>query len=222
MERLLQINIIGIHRRVLSPDEAPRASGLLHFFHPRPPPPPPLPSHPFFCLTTTTIATAVTTTITSRQRGYSPTMTTTVTPTPATSTSRRPTPASTTTPMPTTDARRSTPSRPSHHQCGTHTGLGERARELSFLLFAFFGIFPVVPGIVSRFVIVIRLHPAKRGLYSRALCPPPPCPQPSPATLLTPFLTLSPRLVSRSCRQSHVRTGCIESGLLLKRRILEK
>ncbi|EFN63572.1 hypothetical protein EAG_02371 [Camponotus floridanus] len=50
-------------------------------------------------------------------------MTTTVTPTPATSTSRRPTPASTTTPMPTTDARRSTPSRPSHHQCGTHTGL---------------------------------------------------------------------------------------------------
>lgn len=76
----------------------------------------------------------------------------------------------------------------------------------------------MVPGIVSRFVIVIRLHPAKRGLYSRALCPPPPCPQPSPATLLTPFLTLHPRLVSRSCRQSHVRTGCIESGLLLKRR----
>lgn len=36
MERLLQINIIGIHRRVLSPDEALCAPGLLHFF---PPPP---------------------------------------------------------------------------------------------------------------------------------------------------------------------------------------
>jgi len=36
MERLLQINIIGIHRRVLSPDEAPCAPGLLHFFPPSP------------------------------------------------------------------------------------------------------------------------------------------------------------------------------------------
>ena len=46
-----------------------------------------------------------------------------------------------------------------HHDRGTHT---RGARELSFLLFAFFGIFPVAPSIVSRFVIVIRLHPAKR------------------------------------------------------------
>ena len=32
----------------------------------------------------------------------------------------------------------------------------QKLRKLSFLLFAFFGIFPVAPGIVSRFVIVIH------------------------------------------------------------------
>ncbi|KYQ57765.1 hypothetical protein ALC60_03258 [Trachymyrmex zeteki] len=67
MERLLQINIIGIHRRVLSPDEAPCAPGLLHFF------------------TTTTVtaaATATTTTTTpSIPQAASPTMTATTTPT---------------------------------------------------------------------------------------------------------------------------------------------
>lgn len=89
-----------------------------------------------------------------------------------------------------------------------YTGLGGRARELSFLLSAFFGIFPVAPGIVSRFVIVIRLHPAKRGLYSRALYPPPPYCHPRPLRL------------ARWSLATCVCTGCIESrSIPLERRL---
>lgn len=127
MERLLQINIIGIHRRVLSPTKRPARRGFyifstLHLLLLPPPtllpiffvsPPPPLPL------------------AASHQRRTS------IAPSPP--------------PPP--------PRRRCHHDRGTHT---RGARELSFLLFAFFGIFPVAPSIVSRFVIVIRLHPAKR------------------------------------------------------------
>lgn len=128
MERLLQINIIGIHRRVLSPTKRPARRGFyifstLHLLLLLPPPtllpiffvspPPPLPL------------------AASHQRRTS------IAPSPP--------------PPP--------PRRRCHHDRGTHT---RGARELSFLLFAFFGIFPVAPSIVSRFVIVIRLHPAKR------------------------------------------------------------
>lgn len=131
MERLLQINIIGIHRRVLSPTKRPARRGfyifstlhllllllpplltLLPIFFVSPPPPLPLAA--------------------SHQRRTS------IAPSP---------------PPPPPPRRRC------HHDRGTHT---RGARELSFLLFAFFGIFPVAPSIVSRFVIVIRLHPAKR------------------------------------------------------------
>jgi len=95
--------------------------------------------------------------------------------------------------------------------CGTHTGA--RVREHPFLLFAFFGIFPVAPGIVSRFVIVIRLHPAKRGLYSpRSIHPVLPLLAPvlnHPPARLPLFLPPPGQRSLATC----ARTGRIESRL---------
>lgn len=153
------------------PDEAPRAPGLLHFFHPSP-------SYPFFCLTAATTTTSAATAIIAAATGGSVASA----------------------PPPRRHRRR--------HHCGTHT---RGARQLSFLLFAFFGIFPVAPSIVSRFVIVIRLHPAKRergegsrtGIHrglQRHLPPQPPPPisrprarpRPCPSASHPRLLVLSP------------------------------
>ena len=115
------------------PDEAPCAPGLLHFFHPPPPPPPPPPAHPSTHFF-----------LSHRRHHYRWQHRISVALASRRHRHRR---------------RRRRRRHRCHHDRGTHT---RGARELSFLLFAFFGIFPVAPSIVSRFVIVIRLHPAKR------------------------------------------------------------
>ena len=53
------------------------------------------------------------------------------------------------------EGRRPTTVRAGERERILHALANERP-ELSFLLFAFFGIFPVAPSIVSRFVIVVR------------------------------------------------------------------
>ncbi|KYN34114.1 hypothetical protein ALC56_11614 [Trachymyrmex septentrionalis] len=198
MERLLQINIIGIHRRVLSPDEAPCAPGLLHFF---PPSPPRLP--PFFvaaaAAATATATAIVTTTINSPSRSYSPTMTatTTSTSTLATSTHRARRPTLVPTPTPSRQCR--LPMRDTRGSAGAHAS--SRFYYPRFL--EFFQWRPALfHGLSLLYAYILPSEGSTTELYT---LPSPPTPHPLTATLVLR------RPPSRWSLATCVCTGCIES-----------